>query len=105
MLNSEMKSKTYNPTHNLNAQNVNEGSRALPILYESRENCCGCSACYAVCPVHAISMEMDEEGFLYPAVNGDNCIRCYRCISVCSFKVDQEARGYLMRGGMCNASS
>lgn len=75
-------------------------SKSIPKLYENRENCCGCSACYAICPVHAISMEPDEEGFLYPTVDTEKCVRCYQCISVCVFKIDQESRGYPVRGGV-----
>ena len=70
----------------------------IPILFENRENCCGCSACYAICPVHAITMEADREGFLYPIIDTVKCIRCYRCKSICVFKVDQNARGYLKGG-------
>ena len=34
----------------------------------------------------AISMLPDSEGFLYPVVDADICIRCYKCVSACSFK-------------------
>lgn len=69
--------------------------KSLPILFEQKENCCGCSACYAICPVGAISMKPDEEGFLYPCVDEEKCIRCYKCMSVCSFKEMQSKRGYI----------
>lgn len=69
--------------------------KRLPELYENRENCCGCSACYAVCPAVAISMEPDEEGFMYPTLDTGKCIRCYRCLIVCAFKDDQRKKGYL----------
>lgn len=45
-------------------------------------DCCGCFACYNVCPVSAISMEADKEGFLYPVIN-QNCIDCRKCELVC----------------------
>jgi len=91
----------YNPHKSTRYRNkVKSNSiKTLPELYENRENCCGCSACFAICPVHAISMDPDEEGFLYPTLDAEKCIRCYECIKVCAFKVDQEARGYLVRGG------
>ena len=60
--------------------------KKLPEIYKVREDCCGCTACYAICPVKAICMRPCEEGFLYPVVNADKCIRCYRCISVCPVK-------------------
>ena len=37
----------------------------------------------SICPVHSISMNRDEEGFLYPQINEDLCIRCQQCTSVC----------------------
>lgn len=69
--------------------------KRLPELYEKRENCCGCSACYAICPVKAITMEPDGEGFLYPVVDVGKCVRCYQCLAVCVFKEDQRNKGYL----------
>ena len=65
-----------------------------PILFTNKQNCCGCSACYSICPVNAISMVEDEEGFLYPHVDHSKCIKCFRCLKVCAFKVDQEEKGY-----------
>lgn len=72
--------------------NRDSAKKNLPELYEKKENCCGCSACFAVCPVRAIVMEPDEEGFLYPAVDALKCIGCYRCLKVCSFKEKQKEK-------------
>ena len=57
-----------------------------PVLCETKEACCGCTACYAVCPKHAITMVADEEGFDYPQIDRDKCVCCYQCIRVCPFK-------------------
>ena len=73
---------------------VSECKKDLPELYINRENCCGCTACYAICPVDAIVMRPDEEGFLYPVVNALKCIRCYKCLSVCCFKEKQQERQF-----------
>lgn len=50
---------------------------------KNKSNCCGCSACMNVCPVKAIDMMDDEQGFLYPYINSDKCISCNRCSQVC----------------------
>lgn len=92
--------------------------KKLPALYSAAELCCGCSACYAICPLSgdnrnmkkapakkvkiwdgtptentieieltgAITMLPDAEGFLYPVVDAEICIRCYKCLQVCAFK-------------------
>ena len=36
-----------------------------------KEHCYGCFACENICPVDAIAMTLDDEGFLYPSV--DQC--------------------------------
>ncbi len=45
--------------------------------------CTGCGACFNACPHHAISMKANNEGFLYPAVNSDICIKCGLCEQSC----------------------
>lgn len=57
-----------------------------PILFEQKKNCCGCTACYSICPKFAIYMETDEEGFEYPHIIDRLCIRCYMCIQICPIK-------------------
>ena len=62
--------------------------KQIPVLFESPEMCCGCSACYSVCPVAAIKMQRNDEGFLYPMIDESKCIRCYKCLNVCDFKLE-----------------
>nr|WP_294660590.1 4Fe-4S dicluster domain-containing protein [uncultured Blautia sp.] len=69
--------------------------REKPELFSRKENCCGCSACYAICPQNAITMEADEKGFLYPVIDSEKCIGCRMCLKVCVFKEEQSKRGYL----------
>lgn len=45
--------------------------------------CCGCTACYAICPKGAITMQEDSEGFKYPAIDKSKCIDCGLCSKVC----------------------
>ncbi len=49
-------------------------------------NCCGCSACYNICPQQCIKMESDNEGFWYPVVDKEKCTDCGLCDEVCPIK-------------------
>lgn len=46
-------------------------------------DCTGCSACANACPVHAITMKKNNEGFLYPHVDEKKCIKCNLCQRTC----------------------
>lgn len=52
----------------------------------NKEECCGCRACYNICPTKAITMAPDEKGFLYPSIDKDKCIDCGLCVKVCDFR-------------------
>lgn len=67
-------------------------AKEYPALFKDKSECCGCSACYSICSVNAITMQADEEGFLYPVVNFEKCICCYKCLKVCAFKEAQNIR-------------
>jgi len=56
------------------------------ILVANKEECCGCSACEALCPTGAISMNLDEDGFYYPIIDEKKCKHCHQCIGVCIFR-------------------
>lgn len=65
----------------------------VPVLYEQKDMCCGCTACFAVCPNRAIIMFEDEEGFEYPKIDEKKCVKCYMCISVCPIKKHISSEG------------
>ena len=54
----------------------------MNILSVDKKICTGCGACRAVCPVGAVSMAENGEGFAYPAVS-DACIDCGLCYARC----------------------
>jgi formate hydrogenlyase subunit 6/NADH:ubiquinone oxidoreductase subunit I len=60
--------------------------KPLPNLTEKPEDCCGCAACYSICPTQAIQMVPDSEGFDYPLIDADLCTCCYLCVKVCPIK-------------------
>lgn len=45
--------------------------------------CTGCGGCASICPVNAIVLTEDQEGFRYPLVNTDICVNCGKCNHVC----------------------
>lgn len=51
-------------------------------------SCCGCTACAAICPKAAITMQPGKFGFLYPEVDESRCTNCGLCTSVCTFHAD-----------------
>ncbi len=61
--------------------------------------CSGCHACYSVCPRQCITMCGDEESFLYPKIDKDNCINCGKCTAVC-MDIENE-RGKIGKGYAC----
>ncbi len=58
----------------------------IPVLFETKYDCCGCSACQQICSSNAITMTPDEEGFLYPMIDEKLCVGCHSCMSVCPVK-------------------
>ncbi len=46
--------------------------------------CCGCRGCEHTCPVNAITMWDNDDGFLVPRVDDEICINCGKCRKACS---------------------
>lgn len=82
--NSEKIVENAEKTENL-AENSNLTNSVEDFVLANKNNCCGCSACMSVCPVKAISMQTDEEGFVYPVVDKEKCIKCGKCKNSCKF--------------------
>lgn len=53
------------------------------MLQLEKKECFGCGACEQVCPVKAIEMRYDEEGFVYPHIDEEKCIQCGKCERMC----------------------
>lgn len=53
------------------------------INIDDKTKCCGCYACFNICPKQAIEMKEDEKGFKYPTIHKEKCINCGLCEKVC----------------------
>lgn len=63
--------------------NINDSSRI--------RECTSCQMCGAVCPVGAISISLNNDGFYRPHIDSEKCIDCGMCVRYC-YKFDHEIR-------------
>lgn len=56
-------------------------------------DCVGCRSCEQSCPQKCIHMVENEEGFLYPMIHMDSCIRCGICFRSCPVSVERKTTG------------
>ena len=64
------------------------------IEIKDKSLCCGCNACGDACLVGAISFPSDLEGFWYPVVDFNKCLKCGRCTTVCPMTHLDEIKSY-----------
>ena len=55
-------------------------------ILNDKRDCCGCTACAAICPKKAITMSPDADGFVYPVVDESKCVHCGLCEKVCAYR-------------------
>lgn len=53
------------------------------LLGNKEIKCSGCAACANICPVKAISMIENEDGFYVPFINQEKCTKCGLCERTC----------------------
>lgn len=52
--------------------------------------CTGCALCHDVCTTGAIIMSVSEDGFKYPIIDSNKCIKCGKCQKKCPVINDNE---------------
>jgi len=57
-----------------------------------KNHCCGCGECRAICPIDAITMQINTQGFYYPTVNLEKCVNCSKCVQHCSFNFSNNSQ-------------
>lgn len=60
----------------------------------SRGKCIGCGICMTKCPHHAITMEEDQDEFIYPKINLKKCIHCDICRIGCPINKKSEEKEF-----------
>lgn len=48
-----------------------------------KKDCTGCRMCEQICPVNAVTMKENKEGFIEPVINKEKCINCGLCFERC----------------------
>lgn len=72
------------------------------MIIVDKNKCTGCSACESICPVQAVQMRRDAEGFDYPVVDRQKCISCGACKRVCPIlRPAPESKPPLLRAFAC----
>ena len=56
------------------------------LIDKDKGKCYGCEACVQICPKSALKMEEDDEGFRYPILNKDLCVKCNLCHQICLYE-------------------
>ena len=77
-----------------------ENDKVKSIVIDDKSKCCGCTACKNICPVNAIVMKEDKEGFLYPVIDYAKCTNCGLCKKTCPIinsKIEKkEQQGFIV---------
>lgn len=53
------------------------------MVIKCKKECSGCYACLNKCPKKCITMKEDNEGFKYPCIDKEKCVKCGACENVC----------------------
>lgn len=71
---------------------VGQDEKKMYAVMQQNSLCCGCGACRSVCPVSAIRLELDYDGFWEAVIDGKKCIHCGKCKAVCPFCAEKSGR-------------
>lgn len=64
--------------------------------------CCSCGMCEGLCPVHAITLTLDSNGYFRPVISPEHCILCGTCVKFCPGKqYFKERKGILKENDKC----
>ena len=52
-------------------------------ILQIRNTCTGCGACVSACTNEALTLRYDDEGFYFPQLDEQRCVRCHLCEKAC----------------------
>ena len=67
------------------AKTYNQNNKQQNNILSVSSICCGCGACYAVCPKGIISIPLNKDGFYQIDIKEDECVSCGKCVKVCPY--------------------
>ena len=73
----KLESGAFGPLELAGSHGIYKEYKGVPFKPQGNENCSGCGACAAFCPVGAIDPEESWK------TDPDKCISCMRCVSLC----------------------
>lgn len=83
------KALSYSKYNNICENNLLENSKKLFNIksidnyIDVKKECTGCGACKNICPVDAISIIPNEDGFFNPIIEREKCVNCGLCSKHC----------------------
>lgn len=66
-----------------NALSADKKYNSIAYCLDLEEKCTGCSSCENICPVDAISLKENINGFLNPVISFNQCTNCGLCVKHC----------------------
>lgn len=70
------------------------------VLFAGEKKCTGCGMCGAICPLGAIAVGLNENGFYRPVVDEDRCADCGMCQQSC-YQYDNQVDQAKPKGVAC----
>lgn len=84
LINSKIKKEAAKGSEWLSNALVAKGlKKSVDFHLDLESACTGCGACFNSCPVGAIKMEPNKDGFLNPIIDRKKCIDCEICTKKC----------------------
>lgn len=82
--------KSLNQACKTTDSSISSVKNVMELNIIEKSNCSGCGGCKYICPVNAIEIQTDVEGFCYPLVDADKCVNCSKCVQYCEKSIEKD---------------